>query len=48
MEPRSRALTPGSRGTEVIERLFAAPLVLMEIGMDWDRIEELKDAGAIA
>jgi crotonobetainyl-CoA:carnitine CoA-transferase CaiB-like acyl-CoA transferase len=23
-------------------------LVLMEIGMDWDRIEELKDAGAIA
>ena len=26
------ALTPGSRGTEVIERLFAAPLVLMEIG----------------
>jgi release factor glutamine methyltransferase len=27
-----RALTPGARGTEVIERLFAAPLVLMEIG----------------
>lgn len=27
-----RALTPGVRGTEVIERLFAAPLVLMEIG----------------
>ena len=26
------ALTPGPRGTEVIERLFAAPLVLMEIG----------------
>jgi release factor glutamine methyltransferase len=26
------ALTPGSRGTEVIERLFAAPLVLVEIG----------------
>ncbi len=23
-------------------------LVLMEIGLDWDRIEELKDAGAIA
>ncbi len=23
-------------------------IVLMEIGMDWDRIEELKDAGAIA
>ena len=23
-------------------------LVLMEIGMDWDRIEELKNAGAIA
>jgi release factor glutamine methyltransferase len=30
-EPRM-ALTPGSLGTEVIERLFAAPLVLMEIG----------------
>ncbi|GAB4962202.1 hypothetical protein MAHJHV51_56360 [Mycobacterium avium subsp. hominissuis] len=23
-------------------------LVLMELGMDWDRIEELKNAGAIA
>jgi len=23
-------------------------LVLMEIGMDWDRIEELKQQGAIA
>ena len=23
-------------------------LVLMEIGLEWDRIEELKDAGAIA
>ena len=30
-EPRM-ALTPGSLGTEVIERLFSAPLVLMEIG----------------
>ncbi len=30
-EPQG-ALTPGPRGTEVIERLFAAPLVLMEIG----------------
>jgi release factor glutamine methyltransferase len=26
------ALTPGPAGTEVIERLFAAPLVLLEIG----------------
>jgi release factor glutamine methyltransferase len=26
------ALTPGPRGTEVIERLFLAPLVMMEIG----------------
>lgn len=30
-EPHT-ALTPGPRGTEVIERLFVAPLVLLEIG----------------
>jgi release factor glutamine methyltransferase len=30
-EPQT-ALTPGPRGTEVIERLFVAPLALMEIG----------------
>jgi crotonobetainyl-CoA:carnitine CoA-transferase CaiB-like acyl-CoA transferase len=23
-------------------------IVLMELGMEWDRIEELKDSGAIA
>lgn len=30
-EPRG-ALTPGPRGTEVIEHLFVAPLVMLEIG----------------
>lgn len=34
-EPHT-ALTPGPRGTEVIERLFAAPLVLLEIGFGQD------------
>lgn len=35
-EPRC-ALTPGARGTEIIEQLFRAPLVMFEIGFGQER-----------
>jgi release factor glutamine methyltransferase len=43
-EPRL-ALTPGPRGTEVIERLLAAPLVILEIGFGQEQaIRKIADA----
>jgi release factor glutamine methyltransferase len=47
-EPRL-ALTPGPRGTEVIERLLVAPLVILEIGFGQEQaIREIADARGYA